>query len=166
MDFGYVSVDVDGSRDLSSPTAETQVSSLLQYARQTLRRGRPLSSEPLLQGGLVDAFITGRIGRLLGLRNTWMAEVGEPLTYHEAQLALWERTCAIQLAQLGREILGLYALLDALDPRAPWGGVFERQQRRGFDLQTSVDPTGLEQTAVARGLGLAESRGLVGERAT
>ena len=162
MDFGHVSGDE--SRDLSSSTAESQVSSLLQYARQTLRRGRPLSGEPLLQGSLVDAFIAGRIGRLLGLRNTWVAEVGERLTYHEAQLALWERTCAVRLAELGREILGPYALLDDLDPRAPWRGVFERQQRRGFALQTSIDPTGPEQAAVARGLGLRESRELAGER--
>ena len=159
MDFGQVSLDVNEAGGLSVPSEESPVSFLLHYARQTSRRGQPLSSGPLRRVRLADAFIASQIGRLLSLRNTWMAEVGEQFTYHEAQLALWERTSAIRLAELGRELLGPYALLDARDPRAPWGGTFERQQRRSLDLHASADFAGREQAAMARGLDLGESRG-------
>ena len=102
---------------------------LLDYARETRHEGESLSDEPNYQQLLMEACINSRLSTLFRTRDAWMKETGQELTYHDAQTRELERRTASRMAEIARQVAGMYALLDADDPRAPVGGGFERVQR-------------------------------------
>ena len=135
---------------------EQEVADLLQYAQETTREGVPLSEEPILQQLLLEAYINSRISRLFRMRNSWIRATGQPLTYHAAQTALWEKRTALRLSEIVREIVGIYALLDHQDPRAPTQGDFELQQRRSLAQQNPSGTVEVYAGVMAKRLGLGE----------
>jgi alkylation response protein AidB-like acyl-CoA dehydrogenase len=135
---------------------EQEVADLLQYAKETTREGVSLSEEPTLQQLLLEAYINSRISRLFHMRNTWLGATGQPLTYHAAQTALWEKRTALRLSEIVREVVGIYALLDHQDPRAPTQGEFELQQRRSLAQQNPSGTVEVYAGVMAKRLGLGK----------
>jgi hypothetical protein len=83
----------------------------------------------------MEAYINGRIKRLFQMRDAWLRSSGQTLTYHTAQTRAWEQRTAQRFSEIAREVMGVYALLDQQDPRAPAKGNFEFQQRKALALQ-------------------------------
>lgn len=102
---------------------------LLDYARETRHEGESLANEPNYQQLLMEACINSRLAALFRTRDAWMNETGQELTYHDAQTRELQRRTVRRLAEIARKVAGMYALLDADDPRAPASGRFERLQR-------------------------------------
>lgn len=140
------------------PLEDEEVEALLQYARKTMRDGEALGKEPVLQQLLVEAYLNAMVARLFRIRNAWMASTDQKLTYHGAQVALWEKQTALRLSQIVREVMGVYALLDPADPRAPAGGRLEAQQRRSLAAQNPTGGPDVQASAVGNALGLGEQR--------
>jgi alkylation response protein AidB-like acyl-CoA dehydrogenase len=109
---------------------ESETDALLKYTRETHANGVALSSEPIRQQLLVEAYIASRVMRLLRMRGAWLRESGQGQGYEEAEAKLWEERASQQLSETTQEALGIYALLDGADPAAADGGRFHRQQLR------------------------------------
>ena len=142
---------------IPSATAYTSVQDqplddLLDYARTTTVQGVSIAAEPVRQQLLMEAYINRGIQRLFRMRDTWMRSTGTALTYHAAQTRLWEQRSALRLSEITREVMGVYALLDHRDPRAPNNGNFELQQRLAL---TNSSASGSDSKIIARALGLA-----------
>jgi len=125
---------------------------LLDYARTTTVQGVSIAAEPVRQQLLMEAYINRGIQRLFRMRDTWMRSTGTALTYHAAQTRLWEHRSALRLSEITREVMGVYALLDHRDPRAPNNGNFELQQRLAL---TNSSASGSDSKIIARALGLS-----------
>ncbi len=141
------------------PAEDQELADLFQYARETAQDGVTLIQEPFLQQLLVEAYIDSQLTRLLRTRNAWMASTGRQLTYHPAQAALMEKRAALRLSRLIRDVMGMYALLDHHDPRAPFWGRFEVQQRRSLARQNPTGGPEVQARAVAMHLGLSQRKG-------
>ena len=139
------------------PSHDQNVSDLLQYARETVRGDSMLSKEPLLQQILVEAYITSQITRLFFIRNAWMAETGQELTYHMPQTTLWKRQSDLRFSEIIRDVMGIYAFLDQNDPRSPVKGRFERLQRHSLAQQNPVASPDGQADAIADQLNLGIS---------
>ena len=137
---------------------EREVEELFQYAQEATRDGVRLSEIPPLQQLLMEAYTNIQLTRLLHMRNSWMQAAGQTLTYHSAQEALWEEQTATRLSEIVREVMGIYALLDSQDPRAPKGGKFELQQRRSLAQQNPYETIAGYVDEIARCLGLDQSK--------
>ena len=131
-----------------------EVTDLIQYARETTRYGVALSKEPFLQQLLMEAHINSQVIHILRKRNAWMAATGQEITYHKAQIALMEKRAALRLSQIVREVMGVYALLDSKDPRAPFHGRFERHQRQSLTRQNPTGGSEVQAAVIARHLKL------------
>jgi len=125
---------------------------LLDYARTTTVQGVSIAAEPVRQQLLMEAYINRGIQRLFRMRDVWMRSTGAALTYHAAQTRLWERRSALRLSEITREVMGVYALLDHRDPRAPNNGNFDLQQRLAL---TNSSASGSDSKIIAHALGLA-----------
>ena len=134
------------------PVRDRPLDDLLDYARTTTVQGVSIAAEPVRQQLLMEAYINRGIQRLFRMRDTWMRSTGTALTYHAAQTRLWEQRSALRLSEITREVLGVYALLDHRDPRAPNNGNFELQQRLAL---TNSSASGSDSKIIARALGLA-----------
>ena len=134
---------------------DEELAQLLDYASETVHEGESLSSEPNYQQLLMEACINSRLSALFRTRDAWMNETGQELTYHGAQTRELERRTAHRMSEIARQVAGLYALLDAGDPRAPISGGFERLQRLAVaDVPPESAVAGdLAIIAIALGLG-------------
>ena len=143
--------------DLPPPEVDRDTAALLAFARNTTHEGKPLSEEPVRRMLLVEAYIDSRLSRLLAMRNQWRRTSGLPMGYEQAQSAMLRERAALRLSRITQDVAGVYALLDADDPRAA-GASFAAQQRESVAGQ---NPTGMPD---ARRRAMAEAIGM-GERA-
>ena len=116
----------------------TPVPELLDYARTTLRRGAPLSRDPVLRDLLVRAFIDAHVNRVLEARDWRIYDTGKEITYHSSQTALWAAEASVRLASIVSDVLGPYAMLDASDPLSPMQGRFASIQRSSIAAGTDA----------------------------
>ncbi len=134
---------------------------LLDYARETRHEGESLASEPNYQQLLMEACINSRLAALFRTRDAWMNETGQELTYHDAQTRELQRRTVYRMAEIARQVAGMYALLDADDPRAPASGRFERLQRLAVaDIPPESAVAG-DVGIIANALGLGSRTGEV-----
>jgi alkylation response protein AidB-like acyl-CoA dehydrogenase len=131
---------------------ESETDALLQYTRETSVDGAPLSSEPVRQQLLVEAYIASRVMRLLRMRGAWLRESGQGEGFEEAEAKLWEERAMERLSEAAQESIGIYALLDADDPAAAAGGRFQRLQLRELSEKSGNPSAG----DMAAGLGMEE----------
>jgi alkylation response protein AidB-like acyl-CoA dehydrogenase len=140
------------SATADTPVQDQPLDNLLDHARTTTVQGVSIDAEPVRQQLLMEAYINRGIQRLFRMRDTWMRSTGTALTYHAAQTRLWEQRSALRLSEITREVMGVYALLDHRDPRAPNNGSLELQQRLAL---TNISASGNDSKIIARALGLA-----------
>ena len=136
------------------PDHDQDVDSLIQFAREAKMYGAPLSKEPFLRQLLMEAHLNSQVVRVMRKRNAWMVNTGQELTYHIAEVALMEKRAALRLSRIVRDIIGLYALLDHSDPRSPFRGWLERQQKRSLTLQNPTGGPEVQAGAIAKHLKL------------
>ena len=127
---------------------------LLDYAGETVHEGESLASEPNYQQLLMEACINSRLAALFRTRDAWMKETGRGLTYHASQTRELERRTARRMAEIARQVAGMYALLDADDPRAPASGGFERMQRLAVAATPPESEVAGDLAVIASALGL------------
>jgi alkylation response protein AidB-like acyl-CoA dehydrogenase len=126
---------------------------LVQYARETGKL-----KDPHLMHAVMDAHIDAEIGRLIGLRNYWMYENKQEMSYHGSQNSLWRKESALRIADNMREVAGLTALLDRNDEKSPFFGEFEHFQR---DSLVRAHPGGtieVQRVIMARRLGVSRTK--------
>ena len=133
---------------------DEDVAGLIKYASETNRYGIAISKHPFFQQLLMEVYISSERIRIFRVRNAWMAETGQKLTYHTAQVALMEKQAALRLSQVVREIMGIYALLGSEDPLAPMRGKYQLHQRKSLTQQNPTDGPEVQAAAIAKHLGL------------
>ena len=133
------------------PVRDRPLDDLLDYARTTTVQGVSIAAEPVRQQLLMEAYINRGIQRLFRMRDAWMRSTGAALTYHAAQTRLSEQRSALRLSEITREVMGVYALLDHRDARAPKNGSFALQQRLALADGRSA---GSDSKMIADALGL------------
>tara|TARA_Y100000780_G_scaffold213962_1_gene215211 strand:- start:3743 stop:4927 length:1185 start_codon:yes stop_codon:yes gene_type:complete len=133
------------------PVRDRPLDDLLDYARTTTVQGVSIAAEPVRQQLLMEAYINRGIQRLFRMRDAWMRSTGAALTYHAAQTRLSEQRSALHLSEITREVMGVYALLDHRDARAPKNGSFALQQRLALADGRSA---GSDSKMIADALGL------------
>lgn len=148
-------VQADPRADL--PTLlESETDALLEYTRNTESGGEPLSAEPVRQQLLVEAYIASRVMRLLRMRSAWLQETEQADGHEDAQSALWEERASQQLSETTQDVVGIYAMLDASDPRSPANGRFDRLQRRELANRNPGSSGNNNAETIANSLGMAD----------
>lgn len=143
------------AKNTAPPRLDPGVVRLQQYAEAATRQGLPLIQDPVVQQMVMDAHIDGRVARLFQMRDAWLRANGQKTTYQPAQTRMWRKRAAQRYSRTVRQVVGVYALLDENDPRAPAQGEFELQQRRSLVLNDPGGVSGSDADIIARHLGMA-----------
>jgi alkylation response protein AidB-like acyl-CoA dehydrogenase len=132
---------------------------LADYARETLRDGRPLAADPHVRSKLADLRVRHEAARLLSYRALSMQARGRVPSV-EASIARLHNTQLEQLVgHVGLEIIGLEGLLAHDSSRAPLGGIIQRQWLRNIPTTIAAGTTEIQKNIIAeRGLGLPRPR--------
>ena len=146
-----------GGRGLAFSRDEA-LDNLLAYVHETQRGGSTLGSDPLVQQSAMEAYIDSHVNALFAQRNYWMYQARQEMSYHGSQTAMYVRTFRIRNADRARDIMGMYSLLGAYEPRAPFGGQQEVYQRSSL---VGAHPGGtieIQKVIMARRLGISRTR--------
>lgn len=81
-----------------------------EWARQLKREGRPLIEHPDVQERLVDVFVQTEVTRLLNLRNYWMNQSHQRMSYEGPQASYYGKMAGLEVSQAMMDIIGPYAL--------------------------------------------------------
>jgi len=133
---------------------DSAVDKLLAYADETTRDGVRLSEHPVYQQLLMEAYTIRHTIQLLRTRNVWLLSSGAATSYEPAQVRLFERQAALRLSDIVRETMGMYALLDIQDPRAPNQGQSEILLRKTLSQLDSERTMAAHREEIAYELGL------------
>ncbi len=129
---------------------------LLQYCRETIRDGKPLTEDPDVRDILADIYIKGQVGRLFGLRNFWLTYAKQPKSYEGPQLSLYMKLAGLWMTGAILQAVGSEAL--TTDPS--WGseeGFLEGQQRNGIVLMHPGGTADIQKVSMARRIGIGRA---------
>jgi alkylation response protein AidB-like acyl-CoA dehydrogenase len=112
--------------------------------------GTNLPEDPLADDALAQAYVDAQVQRLLRLRNDWMAESGEDITYEGAQVALGRKTFDLALGEALHKTLGPTAMLRGHD--APLDGELEYFHRYGILMAHPGGTVEIQKLRMFRGM--------------
>jgi alkylation response protein AidB-like acyl-CoA dehydrogenase len=97
---------------------------LIEYCKNTVVGGQPLSHDPAIRTKLGQLAIETQVGIGLGERLNWMASKGQDTVKASNQMKVYGARCVQHVAQTGQEILGLYGQLNEDSKWVRLGGRF------------------------------------------
>jgi alkylation response protein AidB-like acyl-CoA dehydrogenase len=139
-----------------SPDEDLQ--ELLQYVRETKRRGVPLGADPTVRLAAMDSYIASQVHRLLETRNFWMYVNKKEMTYHGPQSALWRKEFRVRNGAREASIMGPQSLLNHTDDAPMFGGAPEVRQRRNLAWTHPGGTPEIMRLIIARRLGISRTR--------
>ena len=146
-----------GGRGQAFPN-DRGVDRLISYARDTKHNGGTLGKEHSIRQQVVDSYIDSHIHSLLARRNYSMYTKREKMSYHGSQSSIWGKVYRMDNADRARDVMGPYALLGTKEPRAPFRGATEVNQRGSL---TGAHPGGtieIQKVIIARRLGISRTQ--------
>ena len=158
--FYYVMLALQFERMMIGSGAFRRVlEELVQFAKETVRNGRPLSEDPRVRKALAAIAIEIEVFYTFFWQAVWMMDRGQVPELEASALKLIFTELSVKLANTAVDLLGPYGLLDKGSKWAPFGG------RVGMGYLDSISgPIGagtseIQKTILAtRGLGLPRGR--------
>ena len=133
--------------------------SIVRYAKETIRSGKPLSQVPWIRSKLAEFEMRFEVGRLLIYRTTWLldqiSKTGYIPNWESAMAKAFCNDVEQDLANMATKIDGLYGLLAEGSKWAPLEGMIVRSYlfSPGYSLQGGSSEI-LRGIVAQRGLGL------------
>ena len=128
---------------------------LRKYCKETKRKGKPLSQDPLIRHQLAQLQVEFDIGRLLIHRVATVLDEGRIPNYEASVAKVFGTAFEQRLARTAIEILGLYGQLVAGSKLAPMGGIAPESYLMSFGYTLMGGTSEILKNIIAmRGLGL------------
>ena len=134
----------------------TTLDKVIQYAKETEYKGRPLAKEPFVRQSLAQLAIEASISRLFNHRTYWVLMDKGTIPEVEGTIAkVWGSELAQRFGDIGTEILGLYGQLEPGSKWAPLEGEIEWEHRHAVHMSYGGGSDELLRSLIAtRGMGL------------
>ena len=131
---------------------------------QTLKKtldhfqGTAITADDHNRQTLMEAFTDTEWVRLCGMRNYWMYDAKQEMTFHGSQFALLRKESGLRVADAIREAVGPESLLNMEDPAAPFEGEMELHQRETLAAAHPGGTIEVQKVIVARRLGVSRTK--------
>jgi 3-oxocholest-4-en-26-oyl-CoA dehydrogenase alpha subunit len=151
----YVSMALDFERLMPHTRIRSYLERLIDYARNTVVDGRPLSTHPRVRITLARLAVEVEVLRLFSIRTAWMIERGQVPNAEASIFKIYMSELNEHIAVAAQDIMGPYATLRAEDPLAPLEGRLEKLYR-AFPLYKFAGGTNevMRNIIAQRGLGM------------
>jgi alkylation response protein AidB-like acyl-CoA dehydrogenase len=135
--------------------AKRILENLLDYARQTTRNGKPLSKDPLIRQKLAQMAVEIEVARAIAYRVATVINNKRVPGPESPALKVFRSELSQRLAQVGMELLGLYAQLKPGSKWAPLKGQIENLYLTSISGTIAAGTSEIQRNIIAeRGLGL------------
>lgn len=130
---------------------------LLAYTGQATHGGKTLGSDEIRQQAAMEAYIDSHVSGLFALRNYWMYQTRQEMSYHGPQNSLFGREYRMRNADRVRDIMGIYSLVGEKEPRAPFKGIQEVFQRGSLVASHPGGGINVQKIIIARRVGISRT---------
>ena len=127
--FYQIATAVDLERIYEVGGIERKFHHLLEYCRNTRRKGQPLSEDLGTRRKLSKLAVEIEVLKLLAMRLAFIINKGKVPNHEAAMAKLFGSELEQRLSETGMEILGLYGQIVEGDKYAPMGGWLELYHR-------------------------------------
>jgi alkylation response protein AidB-like acyl-CoA dehydrogenase len=145
-----------GGRGQAFPRDEV-VDNMVDYVRTTKHNGGTLGSDPVVQQTTMTNVIQAHISNLLLKRTYWMYQSRMEIQYQGNLANVYGRETTPLMSNRVRDVMGPYALLDRLEPGAPFGGRQEVDQRARAGQNHGGGSTNIAKVILARRIGISRT---------
>ena len=146
-----------GGRGQAFPRDEV-VDNLVHYAHDTKHNGGHLGDDPVIQQATMDAYIDVQRDSLLTKRTFWMYQSHMEITYEGNVADVHGRESSLRNAARVRDVMGMYALLGAHEPGAPYTGAQEVNQRTKAGQNHAGGSSNIAKVVLARRIGISRTK--------
>lgn len=156
--FYYLMAALDFERMFPLAAYATIFNDIVQYAKETLVNGQPLSKNPLIRQKLAEMEIEIEVNKLLYYNLAYMIDKGQIPNYQASMQKVFATEVAQRIMNTGMEILGLFGQLKKGSKRAALAGKIERHYRSSVVETIYAGTSEIQRNIIAlRGLGLPAS---------
>jgi alkylation response protein AidB-like acyl-CoA dehydrogenase len=128
---------------------------LIDYVKNTKRRGRPLSEDPLIRRKIAEIEMKFAVAKVVALRLSWMQEHKMFALNETAMAKLLSTEMTYDLANTGMQIMGPYGELQADSKYAELHGWFAHMYQETPHYKIAGGTSEIQRQIIAtRGLGL------------
>jgi 3-oxocholest-4-en-26-oyl-CoA dehydrogenase alpha subunit len=151
----YVTMALDFERLMPHTRTRRYLEHLIEYAKNTVVDGRPLSKHPQVRVALARLAVEIELLRLFSIRCAWMIEHGQVPNAEASVFKIYMSELNGRIAIAAQNIMGPYATLGAGDSLAPQEGRLEKLYR-SFPLYKFAGGTNevMRNIIAQRGLGM------------
>ncbi len=151
-------LDIERSGINQVATGRRTMESIIEYAQNAKRDGRPLSEHPSIRHRLVDLSISFDVGRYLAYRVAWMQSRSIIANYEASMSKMYGSELQQRLAQTAMAVMGPGGQLMPGSPAAPLGGRIGGYYLSSVSLTIMGGTSEIQRNVIAeRGLGLPRS---------
>jgi alkylation response protein AidB-like acyl-CoA dehydrogenase len=152
---GATLLDLERSGVGSSARATRLLEDLVEFCRENIRRGRPISEDPVTRSRLARMAVDIQTSKLISYNVAWMQSQGQIPTMEASISKLFGSEMLKSLYGLGIQILGMFGQLDPESKWAPLRGRFEKGYMSIAGNTVAAGTSEIQRNIIAtRGLGL------------
>jgi 3-oxocholest-4-en-26-oyl-CoA dehydrogenase alpha subunit len=150
----YLTSALDLERLITVSGLQRTFDDLVAYTKSTIRNGKPMEKDPLVQERLADLAIELSVARNLTLRVAWLLDKGLIPNVESAVAKMFSAELHQRLANTVLEMIGLYGVLQKGSKYAVMEGTMERFFRASFIATIGGGSVEIMRNIIARrGLG-------------
>ncbi|MDP6713845.1 MAG: acyl-CoA dehydrogenase family protein [SAR202 cluster bacterium] len=150
-----VALDFERSGVGYSAGARRTLETLIEYAKETERNGKPLSENPIVRQKLAQRHIEIEVSRWLSYQVAWMQSQDMVPNAEASMSKLYGTELTQRVAQTGMDILGLAGQLSKDSKWAPLQGYIQRTYLSSVSSTIAAGTSEIQRDIIARrGLGL------------
>ena len=150
-----VALDFERSGVGYSASARRTLETLVKYAKETERNGKPLSEDPIVRHKLAEREIETEVSRWLSYRVAWMQSQDMMPNAEASMSKLFGTELTQRVAQTGMDILGMTGQLSKGSKWAPLQGYIQRIYLSSVSSTIAAGTSEIQRDIIARrGLGL------------
>ncbi len=150
-----VALDFERSGVGYSASARRILETLVEYAKETEKNGKPLSEDPIIRGKLAERFVETDVSRWLSYQVAWMQSRGVVPNAEASMSKMYGTELTQRVAATGMDILGMAGQLSQGSKWAPLEGYIQRTYLSSVSATIAAGTSEIQRDIIARrGLGL------------
>jgi len=146
-----------GGRGQAFPRDDDLIN-MITYVKQTKHDDGVLGNDPVVRQKAMVSYVATHINTLLAKRNYAMYQARQEMSYHGSQSSMYRKLYRLENSLRELEIMGPYALLGTEEPRAPFGGRPEVNQRSSLQGLHPGGTVEVQKVIIARRIGISRTQ--------